>query len=288
MYTPVSHILYLTKGRGCANERDRVYGLVGLFPPAFREYIHPNYNLSITRVYINLAVSFIQIEGSLALLRRCQLTPFAENNLPSWVPDLSALDKCTEPFKWIHAAGDSRAEFKFLEPDLLQVTGLQYATVSDAESHSSRDNSEERARNIFGLLELTGSYKKAVIQSGEISNLDAFAKALAAGFLRDRFPDEVLFSLEQWRTQVASQSFMSQLLHGMQDKHVLPFQENWAARLVRGRSFFRTQEGHIGLGPAGIQQGWSNFNSTCRNCRFLWEGLYWLGMKLADFILLRR
>jgi hypothetical protein len=265
------HMIHLTKGRGCKDERDRVYGLLGLFPSGFQERIYPNYSLSTARVYIDLAVSCIQIQGSLALLRRCQLTRrLAGKDLPSWVPDLSDIDSWTGPLEWLHAAGDSRAEFAFLEPDLLQVTGLQYATVSGAESHPFKENSEERARQIFDLLELTEPYDKSEsIQSGQTSKLDVFAKALAGGFLRDRFPDEVLSPLEQWRTQVASQSFTSELLRGLKEKYALSFQENWVARLLEGRLLFRTHEGHIGLGPAGTQSGLSYFRTTCRNRRFL-------------------
>lgn len=267
MYTPVLHMIHLTKGRGCKDERDRVYGLLGLFPPEFQKRIHPDYGLTTSRVYIDLVVSCIQIEGSLALLRRCQLTRrLAGKDLPSWVPDLSDIDSWTGPLEWLHAAGDSRAEFAILEPGLLQVTGLQYATVSSAESPPFQGNSEERARKIFDLLELAGQYIKSEhIQSGAISNLDAFAKTLVGGFLRDRFPDEVLSSLEQWRIQVASQSFMSGLLQGLKDKNVLSFQEKWAASLLEGRIFFRTHEGHVGLGPAGTQSGLPYFHTTFGN-----------------------
>lgn len=264
-HTPVLHILHLTKGRGCTDKRDRVYGLLGLFPTAFQERIYPNYSLSAARAYIDLVVSSIQIEGSLAILRRCQLTLLAEHSLPSWVPDLSVIDKWSRPLEWLHAAGDSKADFEFLEPGLLQVTGLHYAIVSDAEDHTAWENSEERARKIFGFLELRAPCTEDEYQSG--GSLDVFAKALVGGYLRDRFPDESLSSLEQWRTQVASQSFTSQLLQEPQDKHVLSFQERWAANLVRGRIFFRTHEGHIGLGSADIQQGSSHFHTTCRNSR---------------------
>lgn len=39
MYTPVLHMIHLTKGRECTDERDRVYGLLGLFPPDFQKRI---------------------------------------------------------------------------------------------------------------------------------------------------------------------------------------------------------------------------------------------------------
>lgn len=136
------------------------------------------------------------------------------------------------------------------------MTGLRYATVSDSESHLSEESSEERARKIFDLFELTNSHAEGDAQSGEVSRSEVFAKALTGGWLRDRFPEEPSSSLEQWRTQANSQSFTTKLLDsGREDKVMRSYHERVDVRLLVGRCFFRTHEGHIGLGPAGTKQG---------------------------------
>lgn len=251
--TPVHYILHLTKGRQCFDHHDYVYGILGLLPSALQSMTRPSYELTVAETYTNLTISFLKHENSLALLRDCQpRAADAKHRLPSWVPDLSRTDHRTMPIEWQNAAGDSRAVFRVVDNQHLHVDGVQCAIVTRTEGAERSNDAQMRIKALFhllGLREITDD------QRTNTTLFEVFCRTLAGGFLRDRFPEETLPTLETWMTTVASQGYLERLFAIDPDEPTSQFHEQWVTRLLHARVFFQTDTGSMGLGPAEVAEG---------------------------------
>lgn len=79
-------VLEMARKANVKDQRDKVYGLLGLMPTELTSIIQPNYALSQEDVYKQFAKSLLQVFESLdAILPWCTLD--SGRSLPSWVPD---------------------------------------------------------------------------------------------------------------------------------------------------------------------------------------------------------
>jgi hypothetical protein len=89
-------MIYLTSyiGPGTAslkNPRDKVLALHGLFPKRVQKAIPVDYNMSVERLFTNVAVYLIMSKRSLEVLKHVswQWQPLDLDRVASWVPDWS-------------------------------------------------------------------------------------------------------------------------------------------------------------------------------------------------------
>jgi hypothetical protein len=75
-------LLDLLIAAGCTDSRDKFYALLGLIPTEVASLLRPDYTLSLSVVYINVACAFIQAYDSLDLLR--EGNPWGSACCPSW------------------------------------------------------------------------------------------------------------------------------------------------------------------------------------------------------------
>jgi hypothetical protein len=100
-----AEILKLTRGFGCKDPRDRVYGLLSLpMVDNIKKSIFPDYEKTTDEVYIDIARKILESSSSLSLLSSVQRdsanlvmkpwNPYAQHynpKMPSWVPQWSFL-----------------------------------------------------------------------------------------------------------------------------------------------------------------------------------------------------
>ncbi|KAL8911357.1 MAG: hypothetical protein Q9171_003451 [Xanthocarpia ochracea] len=81
--------------------RDKVFGLVALFPDSIAEQIKPNYDpsFSIQDTYVTFFKSCYLALGNLNFLARVMMQPSVTPNLPSWVVDLDSDNYKTDPIQ---------------------------------------------------------------------------------------------------------------------------------------------------------------------------------------------
>ena len=79
---------YLSR-RNMSDDKDLVYGALGLLPEYLR--VSVDYSLSLSEVYQSFAVRIMEWTGSLQLLSECQCST-QDKLWPSWVPDFRRLD----------------------------------------------------------------------------------------------------------------------------------------------------------------------------------------------------
>lgn len=148
-------ILKLTRHFGCKDDRDRVFGLLGLpTTDRIKKEIIPDYNKSIAEVYQDLATKIIDSSSSLTLLSSMQrgrpvdlwqpgINIFDET-IPSWVPQWNVLlTETLSPFlsneKFAASGGKLFQRRVTDDPRVLVVRGLKVDQVRDIGKYDSLD-----------------------------------------------------------------------------------------------------------------------------------------------------
>lgn len=253
--TSVSDILHLVKGRRCCDDHDYVYGVLGLLPVALQNIIIPSYERTTAETYTSFTISCLEQHKHLNILRCCGLEAKSQRHgLSSWVPDLSSTDKWTNPIKWHNAAGASEAVFELLGHGLLRVAGVECGAVSFTEEECA-GSSGTRARRVLDFIGLTGPNRYPNCNKEGNIPLEVFGKTLAGGYLKDRFPDHTLPSVEKWKAAVVNLDYLQRLLAESSSDFQLQFHEQWVSGLLQKRVLFRTDTASIALGPPGVKQG---------------------------------
>ena len=245
---PMSIMLDLGRSKGCADPRDKVYGLLGLTGPLFNASVKVNYSLPVEQVYKDIFLAHTSITKRLELLKHCVV---ARRSLggPSWVPDWSETNFAAPVISEQLATGLSKAYFSYVVPDILQVIGLRCTAV--------RAVSTAAPMEIDGALSVIPRWLKDLPKSNLYVNgqtmIEAFSMTLSMNRTCERHPTNHFLSTSEF--VILIQRIVS-LNVGLNEDSVSSEREiaNMIQK-IRGRTFFITTEGHIGIAPNGIQSG---------------------------------
>ncbi|TVY35267.1 Heterokaryon incompatibility protein 6,OR allele [Lachnellula subtilissima] len=248
--------------------RDKIYGLLGLAPRKLAASMVVDYEKSNTAadVYAMVLLNHAQLTQRLEHFHNCFGGGQFTHNAPSWVPDWFSDIPGETYLPPQFAATTSRAHFSFSntknetgKPNTLRVRGVRCGVVSHVTQHlPPRLDSWEAIRRVrrWQPDDLdTSTYEP----TGE-STRRAYAITLICNALKEREPDWILSSVDEWEQQD-----FDQLLFGEQvrPQDVTEIQASCklrsdvsdALQCCGDRLFFRTYEGFMGLAPADTQVG---------------------------------
>ncbi|KAH7347986.1 hypothetical protein BKA66DRAFT_576415 [Pyrenochaeta sp. MPI-SDFR-AT-0127] len=241
----------------CSDPKDKLYGLLGMVPARLAEQIHPNYSpdVGVEETYKTSFLAHINHVRRWELFS-CELA-YRKIGGPTWVPDWTA---SVPTGMWGSrqqlSSGHSRMHFTYHQPHILDVTGLQYATV--------RTVSDPVVSRLPGKdLKTVRSWEpKDLYDRGYVTGdslLDAYAITLLQNRTRDRWPRNIyLPALEAWKSQNQTPALFGELVKSTRpdDQFDSSFSlMNRAYNCVLGRAYVTTDEGYIGLVPTGTKSG---------------------------------
>ena len=96
------HLRYLSSFCEATDERDMVYGVLGLATDAERSALHVDYSESTAQVYHRTAKVLIELGSGIEVLYEASCYPHLEG-LPSWAPNWAG-DRTSESMGWITGA----------------------------------------------------------------------------------------------------------------------------------------------------------------------------------------
>jgi hypothetical protein len=79
--------LCVVRNFGASDDRDRIYGILGLAPTSLTAWIKPDYSKSLSQVYADATFELMRASRSLAILGQVEELASPESIMPSWVPD---------------------------------------------------------------------------------------------------------------------------------------------------------------------------------------------------------
>ncbi|KAK3324560.1 heterokaryon incompatibility protein-domain-containing protein [Cercophora scortea] len=240
--------------RRCFDQRDRVYGLLGLMSAGLRKRIPADYSLPVEEVYKRATLAQITHFGRLDPLRGCFDTADPRAiTAPSWVPDLILPPPGLQSVRRQFSAGLSPCVARYVEPDILEVHGVQVGVVSAVEPKISD--------NLWAGLEAVRQWKfedlnRAYPGGGFL--LEAVAWTLSGLRLEERYPwMPRIPDLDEWKDYCQTTLLLNDdEAESPQEKgRVSALYMSAVQSLLHWRTLFHTADGHVGLCPDGIQCG---------------------------------
>jgi hypothetical protein len=275
-----------------SDDRDRIYGILGLVGPAISSRITPNYRLPLSKVYADFAKALIETTGNLDIIHSGDRSKLREC-FPSWIPDFRtnvgrAGPSCDYPFK---AWGDRRAEVRFSD---------------DGESLTCKGFRVDAIDGISGIADpILGNLPSSIVQpmnrSHQYGDEPGLLKALQQtllGFLispgyvlpgslfdipwisykpiepntthqlrecgwtkilnSEWYPDFAAFRLVNETFRVFGRAFREyfpQVIEPAQDVEQTELVMNLAAQSIWRRRLVTTVKGYLGLGVNAVEQG---------------------------------
>ncbi|KJZ75174.1 hypothetical protein HIM_05368 [Hirsutella minnesotensis 3608] len=246
--SPLSIVLDLSRSKGCADPRDKIYGLLGLTPTRFADGIVVDYGLPVETIFKQAFLAHLESTDRLELLKHCKLSTRRISG-PSWVPDWSATDFAAPVLSEQLSSGLSRAWYTYKAPNILQVTGKTFSalqTVGPAASKVTRDTLRVVAK-WSSCLPRQKNYP-----TGETIE-EAFALTLCMNRTRERHPYNHFLSTLEWvetikRVIAADGAAEDDFLHYSREIGNL-------IQKVRDRRLIITDNGYIGTAPSGAEPG---------------------------------
>lgn len=244
----MSNIVDISRSKGCANPRDKIYGLLGLTPTSFRSSIVVDYLRPVQDVYREAFLMHLNTTKRLELLKHCDLAN-RQIGGPSWVPDWSKTEFAAPILSQQLSSGISRAWFTYVEPDVLEVVGKQHATITTVSGVASKVEEETllAVGNWFQQLPSQSTYV-----TGETMEA-AFILTLCMDRTRERHPYSHFLSIPEWVEMLRN---ILSLTTNSQNSTIYSARETTnLIQKIRGRRLFTTSTGHIGTAPASAQVG---------------------------------
>ncbi|KAI0545983.1 HET-domain-containing protein [Xylaria curta] len=190
----LAHLFQWVKYRHTTDQRDNVYGLLGLVLEAIADEILVDYRLPVSEVYKSAVITHVNVTKSLDMLTICRLSEKMDG-IPSWVPSFSA-DRAGTITKSRQFGlgrltarnftdGFSACCVRAPNTGILDVMGVRCAVVNSVgpTASGSRDD----------ILQTIYKWESEAIKEtdyvGGGSMLDAFLQTILRGHTINRYPD---------------------------------------------------------------------------------------------------
>lgn len=251
----------------CTDPRDKIYGLLGLAPAEFAKGIKVSYQDDTTAVDVfkNAALSHARVTERLENMHNCFLPrggtqrqiPEGPSWVPDWVSDIPGETYVPSQF----VATNSRAHFRHRDignstksTDVLDVLGVRFGVVSfitdplparldpgDAIRHVRKWRPDDLDTAIYSP---TGERMRK-----------AYAITLICNGLREREPDWIVNSVDEWQKQDWDEAlFGSNAKVNLSSGMGMRRDTLDALQCCGDRLFFRTDDGYMGLAPMGTRK----------------------------------
>ncbi|KAH8745951.1 heterokaryon incompatibility protein-domain-containing protein [Hyaloscypha finlandica] len=265
--------MLLALGRQCNNsdDRDSIYGFLGLMGQNFQRKIKPDYKLSTPEVYLDAAIQLALCSNSLICL---SLTKYSAKNvrwLPTWVPSWQPLGTL-EAQVWdrrvrnligheiFSACGENTLEFQVVDGRILKVSGVKL-------DHVLSDGIAGCSEALFGTEQISAMQQEwrylCGINMHNRSNYVAGGKATNAFWrtlVNDKHVKEDFITRRRCQKEDCKnyRTWVDEL--GDSDTpywksvHAQNYHSNFTEACL-GRRFFVTKKGYFGIGPAELEEG---------------------------------
>ena len=252
-------ILENTKFASCSDPRDKIFAVLSLVRKDETRGLDPNYAKSAEAVFQDLVMHYTSNIQSLTILSHCELLDDAGGmKLPTWVPDWT-VPRLTATSPISASCRNSKPRVRYQDGRVLAATGVHVAVIECLQTLPQPAGPEDYPYN----NEVEDAIRALIlpnIESLSLSERDAtvnsLCRTLCCNLFADSFPppNSIYASFELCR------KYIDRIIDTTRDTALeeSPESSSYIARVrfsIRGRSFFTTDDGYIGLAPIATKPG---------------------------------
>ena len=252
-------ILEKTKFGSCSDPRDKIFAVLSLALESETRGLDPDYSKPAEAVFQDLVLHFTSNLQSLNILSFCELRDDTGGmRLPTWVPDWT-VRRLSETIPLSASCRYSKPRVRYQDGKVLAATGVHVAVIKCVQTLPQPAGPEEKLYN-----DVVENAVRAIIvpkiESLSLVERDAAVISLCRTFCCNMFadlyspPNSNLASLEDCRKSI----YRIVEVTGDTALELSPVERVVVARLrasIKGRSFFTTVDGYIGLAPMATKPG---------------------------------
>ena len=246
-------ILGYTKFASCSDPRDKIFAVLSLARKDDTRGLDPDYAKSAEAVFQDLVLHYAFNLQSLQILAHCELRDDTGGmKLPTWVPDWT-VPRLSEPIPLSESCRNFKPRVRNQFGKVLEATGVHVAVIRCVQTLPQLAGPEEQLYD--------DEFEEAIraiivpnIESLSLSEHDAtlipLCRTLCCNKFADLFspPNSNLASLEDCR------KYIHRIVDTTRDTALESSPEELrflfrVAASIKGRSFFTTADGYIGLAP---------------------------------------
>lgn len=261
-----------SRDRKCSKKEDRVYGMLALAPSTVRQEIKVEYKSDTghyIQVYRLLAIALLR-QMPLEILFDAAISAGKPAAMPSWCPDWS-LKQTSNPlfprFRSNHVFNSLRSwTIDPLDHNILRVSGMQIDQVQDIINEYSWDwpngvsGIGGPAHRMLQWLDRCAALARQAVSSGEEHQAVYWQTMLAYSPLRnpENFPANPILGLAAHRKRLAENRDCKPLTEtalSSQELNALGPTLAHLGRVWRGKVFFSTMQGRVGIADRGVAIG---------------------------------
>lgn len=252
------HMLHRWRYRGATEPRDKLFALMGLFPPI--PGIKCSYNIPPGELFANMTLGLIELEKSLKPLIGLRGEPHVTPDLPSWALDLACYDYGSgrRPWNWGYhshrydrfaASGKLKPDFNgrfakgFFVDSILEVGDVLGKETWDDLSDETLILAIKSWRLLLDrfVMSQKANSRDVYAECGSID--DAFWRTMLGNLILAEVP-------VSWASENDRSAYDAFLQHSIRN-HVYESLRD----MVINQAFFITTCGYIGLGPPNLRIG---------------------------------
>lgn len=242
-----------TRDSECSDNKDKIYAILNLVDKRERMGLEPDYSRSTFEVYQDVVFYSLINRKSLQLLRFCERREPAADK-PTWVPDWSSPNDCNL-LQHFEASLSSEAHAEYVGKGILRVTGVCAAKIDRTENCLPPENPSDHQ-----LAETVKRIAVSVLKSKEYvgggTMFDAVCRTLCCNMFSDNYEPNYSYFPDYSQSKDVVRGFLS-IYNNREppsDKDQTRYLDE-VAKAFRGRSFFVTDDGYIGLAPRTVEPG---------------------------------
>ena len=241
----VREILEDTNECTYSDPRDRIYAILNLVHPDEICGFEPDYSKSTEEVFRTFVMNCISTSGRLDCLTACEMRELKAVKIPSWVPDWTIPKECS-PLKNSRACWGSQEEANFDDMGILRVTACCVGTVDSVHDIMDQEISST-ARRLWRALE-----QKLDIDVADDSKIRALCRTLCCNIFSESFLPPLQRCPRLQESQVLMFNFLKYVTG---PRYSYQNYTKSVKFMTKGRAFFTTKEGKIGLAPRRTEIG---------------------------------
>ncbi len=254
----LDHILENARSASCSDPRDKIFAVLSLAHKSETRGLDPDYSKPAEAVFQDLVLHYTSKVQSLDILTHCELRDDTGGmKLPTWVPDWT-VPRLSETIDFPASCRGSKPRVRYQDGKVLAATGVHVAIIESVETFpqptSQRDYLYDRE-----VEDAIRAFTVPKIESLSLSERDATVSSLCRTiccnvFAETRSPPTSHPSFEICR------KYIHRIIDTTQDTALEESQQIvlYLAQVrsaIRGRSFFTTVDGYIGLAPIATKPG---------------------------------